>query len=174
MSTTDAYDTTVSIIMGHISYSINIFTIIFGTIGGTCTLITYTAAQFRRNACVFYLLCANSFQMISIIVPVSIRALVGYLGDNLERQSLFFLLFISLLPHILILILCLITFLHLKKNKKSRIAPTGTVTRNSLMNRFEAQLSTILVSQTILGAIFILIRVCSYEHSRDSSNFYAI
>ncbi|CAF3322719.1 unnamed protein product [Rotaria socialis] len=143
MSTTDAYVTTVSIIMGHISYSINIFTIIFGTIGGTCTLITYTAAQFRRNACVFYLLCANSFQMISIIVPVSIRALVGYLGDNLERQSLFF-------------------------------SPTGTVTRNSLMNRFEAQLSTILVSQTILGAIFILIRVCSYEHSRDSSNFYAI
>ncbi|CAF3386451.1 unnamed protein product [Rotaria socialis] len=104
MSTTDAYDTTVSIIMGHISYSINIFTIIFGTIGGTCTLITYTAAQFRRNACVFYLLCANSFQMISIIVPVSIRALVGYLGDNLERQSLFFCKFCYFasftLPHL--------------------------------------------------------------------------
>ncbi|CAF0971929.1 unnamed protein product [Rotaria magnacalcarata] len=86
--------------------------------------------------------------MFYIIVPVSIRALLGYLGDNLERQSLFFL------SH----------YICSSKNK-TRVAPTGTVTRNSLMKRFEAQLSTILATQAIVGAIFILRRVGSYTYS---------
>lgn len=232
MSANTTYPDTLTVIINNISFITNAVTIIIGTLGGICNFITYTAPQFTRNACVFYLMCANSFQMISLLVPVTIRVLVGYLGDALERQSVVFckfryyvafniphlatvymvlsildrclatsskaklrawsqhnvairvafltfiftclfnlhililqniyndkcqsplnkiysiyfvvhtLFFISLLPHLIMLVLCLMTFVHIKQTK-ARIAPTTTPARNTLMRRFEIQLITV-------------------------------
>ncbi|CAF2816787.1 unnamed protein product [Rotaria sp. Silwood2] len=259
MSTNSTSLTTLLKIVQQISLTVNFLTIIIGTIGGICNFITFTTPKLRRNSCVFYLLCANTFQMISILIPISIRLLLGYFGDNLESQSIIFckaryylsftlpalatfymllsildrclttsshakirawsqikvayplsfvvfifgciinihiivfqviynnkcqisansiyevflavhiVFFISLLPHILMLILCLITFLNLKQ-RKTRILPNTTNVRSSLIKRFEAQLITIIVTQTIVGTVFLLLRVGSYSYSLLTRN----
>ena len=74
-------------IFEHISYAANAATVITGTIGGICNFSTLTTAQWHRNPCVFYLLCANTFQLLSILYPVLTRVLSAYFGVASEIRS---------------------------------------------------------------------------------------
>jgi hypothetical protein len=87
MSNSSAYILTLSTITRYLSLTINFLTLIIGTIGGICNLITFTAPQLRQNACVFYLLCANIFQIISIFFIVPSYMASDTFGNTLVRQS---------------------------------------------------------------------------------------
>ena len=76
-------------IVKQVSLACNSTIIIVGIIGGIGNYITFTASQLRRNACVFYLLCGNTFQLLSILIPILTHVLLGYLGDDLLNQSIF-------------------------------------------------------------------------------------
>jgi len=90
MSNSSAYVLTLSTTIQYLSSIINLTSLIIGTIGGFCNLIVFTDPRLSRNACVFYLLCANIFQLFSIIFAVPIRMAWDNFGTNLERQSIIF------------------------------------------------------------------------------------
>ena len=90
MSINDTYVRTLTTITVNLPLVINFITVISGTIGGICNLITFTAPRLRQNACVFYLLCASIFQIISILFNVPPRMALDNFGNNLERQSIVF------------------------------------------------------------------------------------
>ena len=79
-----------SIIIRYLSVVINSITLVIGTIGGLCNLITFTSPKLRRSSCVFYLLCATAFQLISVLVIVPTRIALDYFGDGLEHRSIVF------------------------------------------------------------------------------------
>ena len=84
------YVARVTAAIGYLSLIINSTTVIVGTIGGICNLITFTAPVVRSNASVFYLLCASVFQIFSIVFGIPTRMALDSFGSNLERQSLVF------------------------------------------------------------------------------------
>jgi hypothetical protein len=90
MSTNSTYVLTLTTIIRDVSLTINFVTLIIGTIGSICNLITFTAPQLRRNACAFYLLCATTFQLISILFGVPTRMALDSFESNWERQSIIF------------------------------------------------------------------------------------
>jgi hypothetical protein len=90
MPTSSTYVLTLSTVIQYLSLTIYFITLIIGIIGGICNLITFTAPQLRRNACVFYLLCASAFQLLSIlfIIPTSMSS--NNFGNKLEDQSIIY------------------------------------------------------------------------------------
>jgi len=90
MSINSTYVATLTVISATIPFSINFLTIIIGTIGGICNLITFTAPKLRHNSCVFYLLCVSIFQIISIDFIIPTRMALDNFGSNLEGQSIIF------------------------------------------------------------------------------------
>ena len=75
---------------GKLSLTINYISVIIGTIGGLCNLLIFTAAKFRRSPTVFYLLCANIFQMLSVLFGLPTRMALDNYGNTLEYRSLLF------------------------------------------------------------------------------------
>ncbi|CAF1350971.1 unnamed protein product [Adineta steineri] len=90
MSSNSTYAIILTSTIGYISLYINFITIIAGTIGGICNLITYSAPRLRKNACVFYLLCATILEIFSILIIVPTRIALDSFGNNLENQSILF------------------------------------------------------------------------------------
>jgi hypothetical protein len=90
MLNNSAYVPTLSTTIQYLPSIINLISLIIGTIGGICNLITFTGPKVRRNACVFYLLCANIFQLFSILFVVPTRMALDNFGSNLEGQSIIF------------------------------------------------------------------------------------
>ncbi|UJR27924.1 hypothetical protein I4U23_009184 [Adineta vaga] len=90
MSSPSAYVVTLSTTIRYISLTINFITLIIGTFGALCNLITFTSPQLRRNACIFYLVCATTFQLLSILFIVPSRMALDSFGSNLERESIIF------------------------------------------------------------------------------------
>jgi len=87
MSDNNAFAIKLEDIIQHMSLYINFITLIIGTIGCICNLITFTAPQLHRNSCVFYLLCTTISQLISILFIVSTRMVLDNFGLKLENQS---------------------------------------------------------------------------------------
>ena len=90
MTTNTAYILTLTTVIQYLSLTLYITTLIIGIIGGICNLITFTAPQLRQNACVFYLLCASSFQLLSIMFIVPTSMATNNFGNKLERQSIIY------------------------------------------------------------------------------------
>lgn len=87
MSNNSTFVTTITSIASLFSLSINFITATAGIIGGLCNLITFTAPKIRQNSCVFYLLCATIFQLLSIIIIIPTRIALDNFGFNLENES---------------------------------------------------------------------------------------
>ena len=90
MPSNNTYVATLSAIIGTLPLYINFVTVIAGTIGAVCNLITYTSPQLRNNATVFYLLCATFFELLAIVFVVPTRIALDNYGFHLERQSIIF------------------------------------------------------------------------------------
>lgn len=90
MSSPSAYVVTLSNVIRYMSLSINFVTLAIGTFGAVCNLITFTSPQLRANSCVFYLLCATTFQLLSILFVVPTRMALDNFGVLLERQSVIY------------------------------------------------------------------------------------
>lgn len=90
MSAEGAYATALLEAIPYVSTTVDFVTIIIGTIGALCNFITFTAPELRRSACVFCLLIATTFQLLSIIFIIPTRIAANIAGSTLERQSLFF------------------------------------------------------------------------------------
>jgi len=84
------YVATLTAIAGIVPLVINLITVVIGTIGGICNLITFSAPRVRQNSCVFYLSCASIFEILSIGFIVPTRIALDNFGNNLERQSIIF------------------------------------------------------------------------------------
>lgn len=90
MSTSNTYVLTLTTTIRYLSLTINFISLIIGTFGSIFNLVIFTAPQLRRNACVFYLLCANIFQLVSILFIVPTRMALDSFGSRLENESLIF------------------------------------------------------------------------------------
>lgn len=90
MSTNNTYIAVLTVVTTYVPMIINFLTVTLGTLGGIGNLITFTAPRLRSNSCVFYLLCASVFQILSILFPISTRIAMDNFGNNLERQSIIF------------------------------------------------------------------------------------
>jgi hypothetical protein len=90
MSINGTYVTILTAITAYAPLIINFLSIIIGTIGGICNLITFTAPRLRQNSCVFYLLCASVFQILSIDFGLPTRMALDDFGSTLELQSIIF------------------------------------------------------------------------------------
>jgi hypothetical protein len=90
MSTNNTDVATLTVITEIIPLLINFLTVIIGPIGGIGNLITLTSPRIRQNSCVFYLLCASIFQILSIIFIIPTRMALDNFGNNFERQSIIF------------------------------------------------------------------------------------
>jgi hypothetical protein len=90
MPTSSTYVLTLSTVIQYLSLTIYFITLIIGIIGSICNLITFTAPQLRRNACVFYLLCASVFQLLCILLIVSTSMASNNFGNKLEDQSIIY------------------------------------------------------------------------------------
>jgi hypothetical protein len=81
---------TYSAILTQIIYNVTLYvdvsTLIFGTIGSICNLITFTGRQMRPSPSVFYLLCATVFQLLSILFGVGTRLAFYQFGSNFNSQ----------------------------------------------------------------------------------------
>lgn len=58
-------------------------TLIFGTVGGVFNIITFLSQDFRGKACVFYLICSSSLDLLFINFGIIIRFSTEYFGNNL-------------------------------------------------------------------------------------------
>ncbi len=90
MSTSGVYILTLSTATQYVSLTIYSITLIIGIIGSICNLITFTAPLVRQNACVFYLLCASLFQLLSILFIVPTSMATNNFGNKLEQQSIIY------------------------------------------------------------------------------------
>ena len=90
MSSNSTYISVLTAITTYVPMIINFLTVILGTLGGMGNLITFTAPRLRSNSCVFYLLCASIFQILSILFLIPTRIALDNFGNNLERQSIIF------------------------------------------------------------------------------------
>ena len=87
MSSNSTSITTLTTISSLVPLTINFITVTVGIIGGFCNVITFTAPKIRQNSCVFYLLCATIFQLLSMIILVPTRIALDNFGFNLENES---------------------------------------------------------------------------------------
>lgn len=87
MSSNSTY---IAVLTTYLPMIINFFTVILGTVGGIGNLITFTAPRLRSNSCVFYLLCASVFQILSILFLIPTRIALDNFGNTLEHQSIVF------------------------------------------------------------------------------------
>ncbi|CAF0955883.1 unnamed protein product [Adineta steineri] len=90
MSPNNTYAATLLAATSYLTLSIDLITFVIGTTGSVCNLIIFTAPRLRRNACVFYLLCATVFQLITIIFIVPVRLASNNFGSNLDNQSIIY------------------------------------------------------------------------------------
>ncbi|CAF1166221.1 unnamed protein product [Adineta steineri] len=85
-----SYASILTQILSNITLYIDYITLIFGTIGGICNLITFTSRQMRQSAAVFYLLYGTIFQLLTILYCVSMRLFYDRSGSNLQNESSIF------------------------------------------------------------------------------------
>lgn len=90
MSANSTFVATLNTITLILPATINFITATIGIIGGICNLITFTSPTLRQNSCVFYLLCATVFQIVSIMLIIPTRLALDNFGNNLENQSALF------------------------------------------------------------------------------------
>jgi hypothetical protein len=90
MSTNSSSPATLAQIVSSITLYTDYVTVIFGTIGGICNLITFTSRQMRQSSAVLYLLCATMFQLLTILYCVIMRLAYDRSGSNLQNQSAVF------------------------------------------------------------------------------------
>ncbi|CAF3663460.1 unnamed protein product [Adineta steineri] len=90
MSTNNTYAATLLAATSYVTLSIDLITLIIGIVGCICNLITFTAPQLRRNACIFYLLCATVFQMVSILFIIPNRLAANNFGSNFDPHSIIY------------------------------------------------------------------------------------
>lgn len=74
----------------YISLVLNLVTLLLGTIGGACNLITFTSPRLRRSASAFYLMCMTIFQIISIVLIVPTRMALDNFYNDFENRSVIF------------------------------------------------------------------------------------
>lgn len=84
------YVATLTAIAAILPLIINFITVVIGTIGCICNLITFTAPRLRQNSCVFYLSRASIFEILSIGFIVPTRMALDNFGNNLEHQSIIY------------------------------------------------------------------------------------
>ena len=77
-------------IASYISLVLNSVTLLLGTIGGACNLITFTSPRLRRSASAFYLMCMTIFQIISIVLIVPTRMALDNFHNDFENRSAIF------------------------------------------------------------------------------------
>jgi hypothetical protein len=87
MSTNSSYSATLAQVVSNITLYIDYVTLISGTIGGICNLITFASRQMRQSSSVFYLLCAIVFQLLTILFCVTARLTVDRSTNNLQNYS---------------------------------------------------------------------------------------
>ena len=163
-----------SIVIRYLSIIINIFTLIFGTLGGLCNLITFTSSKLRRSSCVFYMLFATIFQLMSILIIVPTRISLDYFGNGLEHQSIIFCklryYLVITLPElatsfILLAILdrCLATSTHARMRKWSQL-------------KVAHRLATIVLISSLVRNVHVLVFYTIYDGNCQAPprTFYAL
>ncbi|CAF1319252.1 unnamed protein product [Rotaria sp. Silwood1] len=74
-------------VISQITLYVPYFTIIIGTVGSFCNLLTFTSRQLRKNACAFYFLCSTIFDLIYITFGASTRLISDHYSYVLPRRS---------------------------------------------------------------------------------------
>ncbi|CAF3391115.1 unnamed protein product, partial [Rotaria sp. Silwood2] len=77
-------------VINGITLYVPYFTIIVGTIGSFCNLLTFTSRQLRRNSCALYFLCSTIFDLIYLTFGASTRLMSDHYSYILPRRSVVF------------------------------------------------------------------------------------
>ncbi|UJR11815.1 hypothetical protein I4U23_015995 [Adineta vaga] len=172
------YSSILTKIIGIVPLYINFVTIIFGTIGGICNIITYTAPRLRNNSSVFYLLCSTIFEIFSILFIVPTRIALDNFGNNLERQSI---IFCKIRYYISITFPMLVTYYILFAIIDRYFSTSKNIYIRSLSHlKLARRLSIILFVLGILGSLHVLIfyninnRTCQVSPGSIYTIYFAI
>ncbi|CAF1380696.1 unnamed protein product [Adineta steineri] len=77
-------------IINSITLCVSFLTIIIGTLGGLCNIITFTSKEFRSNSCVTYFFCSTIFDIIYLLLSGTTRFLLDYFPSIRNDQSILF------------------------------------------------------------------------------------
>ncbi|CAF3160856.1 unnamed protein product [Rotaria sp. Silwood2] len=77
-------------VISGITLYVPYFTIIVGTIGSLCNLLTFTSRQLRDNPCALYFLCSAIFDLIYLTFGASTRLMSDHYSYILPRRSAVF------------------------------------------------------------------------------------
>lgn len=77
-------------ISNYLSLVLNFVTLLLGTIGGACNLITFTSPRLRQSASAFYLMGMTIFQIVSIVFIVPTRMALDNFHNDFENRSVIF------------------------------------------------------------------------------------
>ncbi len=86
MSSSNTYAAALASVLSNVTLYVDCISMIFGTIGGICNLITFTSPKLRQSSTTFYLLCATVFQLITILICVTLRLTIDRSSYNLQNQ----------------------------------------------------------------------------------------
>ncbi|CAF1608784.1 unnamed protein product, partial [Adineta ricciae] len=73
--------------IGKVTLYVPYATIILGTIGALCNVLTFSAKELRQNACAFYFLCSAVFDLFTLLICGVLRLLVDHYSYVLPNQS---------------------------------------------------------------------------------------
>ncbi|CAF1173372.1 unnamed protein product [Adineta ricciae] len=74
-------------IINWITFYASFLTIIIGTLGGLCNLLTFTSKQLRYNPCAFYFLCSTVFDMMYVLFGGTVRIMQDHYTNRLPTES---------------------------------------------------------------------------------------
>lgn len=83
----DSYVIALNSVITKMTLYIPFVTIVLGTIGGFCNILTFTAKQLRQNACAFYFLCSAIYDLLTIFFCSIMRLMVDHYSYLLPNQS---------------------------------------------------------------------------------------
>ncbi|CAF4210679.1 unnamed protein product, partial [Adineta steineri] len=167
MSTNNTYAATLLAATSYVTLSIDLITLIIGIVGCICNLITFTAPQLRGNACIFYLLCATVFQMVSILFIIPNRLAANNFGSNFDPHSIIY----CKIHYYLVITLPESATFHILLSIMDRCLATSTTARIrawsdlKIAHRISAGIIIIIVLQVVVSATLESLRLGSYAYS---------